>query len=305
VWAYTLGDSACKTYAAGLYPLWDASGFDYYTIDPALDDILVYIPIPVCTHREALVMLANYTGAYLIHRSDGTLAVTTTLGGINDYHIDILRVYERPTTIKGSAIGTLRGTLKRYTQEGWTSEILSTQVIRAGSGSLQYILTHEACAATDLSITSGGATIDGSPVFNTYSTIFYATATSDFNVVLTGYRADVVAARFDLTLDQSGGEIREIDNPLTSDPDLTTAMYRAYAAIEGSYRYRFTMRDDAAIEVGDRLYLDTLAVPDGFAVIVAEIRRGFNGGTEAEYLVYADPTTEWIQDDFVQSDLIV
>lgn len=49
--------------------------FDYYHIDPALDTVRVYAPIPPVTHREALAMLAAYCGAYLTYRDDGSLDV--------------------------------------------------------------------------------------------------------------------------------------------------------------------------------------------------------------------------------------
>jgi hypothetical protein len=72
-WQYTLGDANCKT--STTRPLWARDdAFVYYHIDSALTQ-LVYLPIPPVSHREALAMLAAYSGALLKYRDDGSLDV--------------------------------------------------------------------------------------------------------------------------------------------------------------------------------------------------------------------------------------
>lgn len=78
-WNYRLGEDACV--ASTTLALWETDGFTYYYIDPAFDAVMVDIPIPPVSHRDALTMLAAYVGAYLVHRSDGALYVLADHGG--------------------------------------------------------------------------------------------------------------------------------------------------------------------------------------------------------------------------------
>ena len=73
-WKYVLGRGDCET--SETTPLWDDLGYSYYHIDPAFDSVMVEIPIPPMSHRRALTVLAAYVGAYLIHRTDGSLHIT-------------------------------------------------------------------------------------------------------------------------------------------------------------------------------------------------------------------------------------
>ena len=233
-------------------------------------------------------MLAAYSGAHLIHRSDGSLDVVAALDAKLDYHLDIDRIYDRPESSQGAEIGKLTGKLRSYSKADATSEILNTTVLVEDLNATEFRITHDACEGTALDLT--GATLVGDPVYNTYSTVFTAVpeATS-FQAVLTGYAVQINEVDFTRTYSNEHGEVRTYDNPIASDIDLTYAMCDRYKSVEAATKYTFTMRDDAAVEVADRVKLDTLAVPTGSDVIVTDIKRSFNGGVEAEYTVIDDP----------------
>ena len=76
-WNYVLGDEACV--ASTTLAMWSDTGFDYWSIDPTFDDILVYLPIPPVSHRDALTMLAAYVGAYVFGSRDGSIVITPAL----------------------------------------------------------------------------------------------------------------------------------------------------------------------------------------------------------------------------------
>lgn len=302
IWNYTLGSANCKISATGTRPLWDPSAYSYYTIDPVLDDILVYIPIPPVTHREALTMLTAYVGAFVLYDADGTIQVKSGLGTRVDYAMDLDRIYGRPEVITGTEIGTLRGTIKSYAKADFADVILEASVKTTATGQSTFIISHDACEGTALTLV--GATLANLPIFRTYSTVFEATPLGgEFFLRIEGYPVNINEARLDLVLDAANGEIREFNCPIASDARMIDQMYRNYAQMEGRTRYRVKMRDDARIEVGDRITLETKSEPTGIPVVVAEIRRTFNGATDAEYLVFTDDEIPWVQTNMVQSTM--
>lgn len=287
-WAYRLGEADCKVSAAGTKPLWTRAGYDYYHIDSAFDSIMVDIPIPPVSHREALTMLAVYCGAYVLHRSDGSLDIVASLDEPLDYHLDIDRIYDRPETINGMNIATIKGTLQSYSVDTVEKTIVEASVAVTDTNPDRFTIVHDPCAEGEVVLT--GATLFGTPTYNTYSTVFEATpdAAGVFTATLTGKPVTIAETQFSRDYPNDRGDIIEYSNPIASDITLATEMYDRYYRLATALSYKFTMRDDAAVETGDRVYLDTLAEPDGIAVIVKEIRRSFNGGVDGEYVVVED-----------------
>lgn len=284
-WNYRLEDPNCRV--SNTQPLWTRSGYEYYRIDPALDSIRVFIPIPVVSHREALTMLAAYCGAYLIHRSDGALDIRASLDERLDYHFDLGRVYDRPEMINGTSIARIQGTIQTYQVADTPEVILETDISVVDLNSDTFTLTHDPCAEGVLTLTN--ATLIETPIYNTYSTTFDAAPlATTFHVVLTGKRVTISESQFGVDYPNTRGEAVEFSCPIASDLTLTKAMYDRYYKYSTALGYRFSMRDDPAVEVGDRLYLDTLSEPEGIPVLVKEIRRTFNGGVDAEYTVIED-----------------
>lgn len=302
IWTYVLGDANCKV--SNTQPLWDASTFAYYHIDPALDNIKVHVPIPVVSHREALTTLAAYVGAYLVHRSDGSLHVLASLPTPTDEAI-YTNVYDRPKLTRGSSIGRVTGTLKRPWRSKRTEDfvqISETEVVVTTVGTQTYTITHDPC--DDHVLTLSGATLIGTPQYYTYATTFVAAASSNFTATLSGYPLVIRERVFEKTYLQNRGEVREFNNPLASDPTLTERMYDAYVNVETADHYTFTMRDNPAFEVCDRVTLRTLDDQIGKTVIIQSIKRDFNGAIDAEYEVVVDSTPLWVQSNMIQANMV-
>lgn len=288
-WAYRLGDANCKV--SNTQPLWQRTGYAYYHIDAAFDSILVNLPIPVVSHREALTMLAAYTGAYLKHRSDGSLDVVPSLGAQLDYHLDIDRIYDRPEMVNGANIARIQGTLGSYDVAADPETILDTTIAVPDTDPATFRIIHDACADGSLVLT--GATLIGDPTYNTYSTVFEATpGSTTFGATLTGKRVTINTTQFAKDYPSIRGDTVEFTNPIASDLVLAEAMYDRYWDMATALTYKFTMRDDPAVEVGDRAWLDTLSEPTGIPIIVTEIKRAFDGGTTGDYTVIEDPEGE-------------
>lgn len=284
-WTYRLGDPACKV--SNTQPLWSRSGYEYYRIDPALDSVLVFVPIPVVSHREALTMLAAYCGAYLIHRSDGSLDVKASLDERLDYHLDLGRVYDRPEMMNGASIARIQGLIHTYHASDTPEVILETDISVIDLNADTFTITHDPCADGVLELT--GATLIGTPKYNTYSTTFDAAPlATTFHVALTGKKVTIGESQIGIDYPNTRGEVIDFTCPIASDLTMVKAMYDRYYRYSTALTYTFSMRDDPAVEVGDRLYMDTLSEPTGIPVLVKEIRRTFNGGVDAEYTVIED-----------------
>jgi hypothetical protein len=311
-WSYRLGDAGCVVSATT--PLWTTEGFTYYTVDAALDSVMVDIPIPPVSHREALIMLAAYSGAYLIHRSDGSLDVTTTLPTRGDYTLAEAQVYDRPKTISGANISRIGGALHSYTVAAATETIVESDFLILDLSQVELRITHDAIANGSVSITGG--TISGTPTYNTYSTLFLVDPTATtIRATLTGKRVTIAERRFGKSY-LASGDVVELACPIASDPTLTLAMYDQYEAVTSATRYEFSMRDDPSIAVGDRLWLQMMSersygrwnyrIGDALCVVsttqplytdlwgkvvpvvVTCIKRKFNGGLDADYTVVTD-----------------
>ncbi|MBW2595131.1 MAG: hypothetical protein JRC93_04015 [Deltaproteobacteria bacterium] len=286
-WGYVIGDAGCV--ASDTTLIWERTGYDYYHIDSAFDTVMVDIPIPPVTHRKALTMLAAYCGAHLLHRSDGSLDIVPDLGSALDYHLDIDRIYDRPETIKGENVTTIQGKLRTYNTAVGSTTIMEAAIEAVTTDQTTFTITHDPCSGGSLELTD--ATLNGSPTYNTYSTTFDATPdfVGTFTLVLSGNAVTFGESQLSKTYDTVRGETKDFDNPIASDRTMALAMYDRYHTFKTAMSYKFSMRDDPAIEVGDRVKLDTLAVPDGIPVIVTAIRRKFNGATDGEYTVVEDP----------------
>ncbi len=289
-WGYVLGAAACKV--SNDLSLFSMPPSPYYTLDDALRTVLVYLPIPPMTYREALVRLAAYAGAWILHRSDGTIEVTTSLGSRLDYHFDVDRVYDVPRRESGEGIGAIKGKLHGFSgidEASGTSQSEGSQTVAtflpADYSTQEFRVTHDPYDGAALTLV--GATLV-TVEYNTYSTVFTATPTAaTVTATVIGYPATMTDA--EVTQTYGDGTTVEIDNPLASDRTMTLAMLDHYHSYANATSYVFTMRDDPAVEVGDRCYLDTLDTPAGIPVIVASIKRSFNGGCDGEYTVIVDP----------------
>lgn len=302
-WYYHLGDTNCKVYAAGTHPLWATSGYVYWTIDAAFANDRVYIPMPIVTHREAILMVVAYVGGYIRFASDGSLVITKSLGDKLSYHLNANQVYDRPEYAKGTEIGTLRGAIYSYTA-GTTAQVIQTSQMQGAVGTLQrFIVTHEPCQ--DTTLTLDGAVLSAIQVKGTYATTFDATPQlPTFGVTVNGKPVTIAENRVSKTYTQSRGEIRDYDNKIASDPTQTLLMFDRYREAASRRTYTFTMRDDPAIETGDRVLLDTVSTPTGLRVIVTKIERSFNGGIESKVRVVTDEPDPWVQSTAVQTNFI-
>jgi hypothetical protein len=305
-WNYILGADTCLV--SDSLVLWDTDGHAYYTIDPAFDSVLVYIPIPPVSHREALTQLAAYVGAYLIHRDDGSLSVTSTLTDKPDYTVGEMRVYDRPKTDTGTRINRLTSTLSFYTADATTSTIFDGDLRLVNTDPVEVRITHDGCDSGSLDITSGGS-ISGTPVYNTYSTVFTVEPTSTtIHVTLTGKKVTISSQNFEKTY-YASGDVVDVKCDIASDPAQLIAMLDHYNAVDSSTRFEFSMRDDAKLKVGDVVNLqlisdreysvwnyilgDAACVVSATApilttrwdnylsVVMQSIKRAFNGGTDA------------------------
>jgi hypothetical protein len=107
-----------------------------------------------------------------------------------------------------------------------------------------------------------------------------------------------------------------MDCPIASDPTLTTAMFDHYEAVSSATVFEFTMRDNPALEVGDRAYLqlmnerrygvwnyvlgdaacivsDTQTLYSSkwstlMSVVLTEIKRNFSGAFDADVTAITD-----------------
>ena len=300
-WNYILGSPSCVT--STTVPLWADSGFEYWVIDEELARLKVYLPIPVVSHRQAIQMVASYLGADVWTNRQGQIVISRGLyaGAPPDYTLDVDRVYDRPKRIRPTAIGAMDGKLYQYTYEAAASEIASISVVvpSADIGETKaYRITHDGCHASSLALT--GATLVGSPTYYTYSTEFLAsTSNQSFTATLTGKKVDLKAQTMRVTFVE-GGVTATYENPIASDATYLQAAMREYVRMATAPQYEISMRDDPAIDNGDRLVLEQstareYAVPDATAptsgvtethVVVGNITREFSGSLNATYLLY-------------------
>lgn len=284
-WGYVLGDEECKT--STTRPLWLTDGYEYYHIDPALDEVMVHIPIPVVTHREALTMLASYCGAYMLHASDGSLHIRASLDEPTNYHLNLRQVYDRPEMRGGENIAQVKGKIHTYNVADTPELILGARVAAPDGAVTRFTLEHDPCADGSLTLTD--ATLLGTPTYCTRSVTFECLPSEDvFTVELTGKKVTIGEAAFAVDYPNTTGDVKEFVNPIASDITRTRQMYDRYYRWSTALSYTFTMRDDPALEVGDKVFLDTRSEPDGIPVLLKEINRTFNGGTEAQYTVIED-----------------
>jgi hypothetical protein len=306
-WNYILGADACLV--SDSLALQSSDGYVYYTIDPAFDSVMVTIPIPAVTHRAALTMLAAYCGAYLIHQADGSLSVTSTLVDKDTYTLGENNVYDRPKMVTGRRINRLKTTLASYAAAAGTSTIFDGDIELPDTEQATLRITHAGCDSGSLAVTDGGS-LNGTPVYNTYSTVFVVDPTATtIHVTLTGKAVTITTRALEKEYYPSG-DVVDFSCPIASDPTLAIDMLDHYNSVVSSTRFEFSMRDDAALKVGDmvnlqliseREYLvwnyvlgtDTCLVSatepilttrwDNYlAVVMQSIKRAFNGGTDAE-----------------------
>jgi len=244
--------------------------------------------------------------AFDIDAFDEALSVRHTFGET--------QVYERPKTLDGTRISKVVGALHSYTVGADDETLFDADILLADTSQQTVKITHEACSGGALVVT-GGAVV-GTPVYNTYSTVFVVTpVTTTIHGELTAKRVEIGERRFEETY-LASGETAEFTCPIASDPTLTTAMFDHYAAVAATTRFEFSMRDDPAIEVGDRRYIqlmsaraygswgyvlgeatcvvsDTLLIWNTewdtvLPVVVTSIKRRFDGGVDADYTVAVD-----------------
>lgn len=311
-WNYILGESTCVV--SNSLPLWATADFPYWEIDSALASVMVEIPIPPVTHREALTMLAAYTGAYLLHRTDGSLLITPTLPAQSDYTLGENQVYDRPKTVNGTRINRINGTLKSYSVAPTAELVYDADIELSSTNATTVTITHDACAQGALTVTGG--TVTGTTWYRTYSTVFNVTpSATTLHVHLSAKRVEINTRTFEKAYMPSGTSL-DLNCPIASDPTMTIAMYDHYAAVSSATGYEFTMRDDPAIVVGTRLYLQlmstreygvwnyrlgdaacvvsstvplwTSAWSNVVPVVVTRIARKFDGALDADYTVTTD-----------------
>lgn len=311
-WNYLLGDDGCVV--SDDTPLWATADFSYYSVDPYFDDIMVHIPIPPVTHREALTMLAAYVGAYILPSKGGSVVIVPNLAARVDETLGEMQVYERPMTISGQSIREITGSLYSY-NVGASETVVDANIALPSTAAGQVItITHDAVSGGSLSVVSGG-TLVGTPTYTTYRTIFTVNpSAATIHVERTGNRVEIASRQFNKTY-ASSGESVGLNCPIASDPTATIAMYDHFKQVASSTSFEFSMRDNPAIEVGDRLYLQLMSerkfgdwnyyagstalvsttVPiwtdlwsTVLPVVVTKVRRLFNGGLDADYTVVVD-----------------
>jgi hypothetical protein len=286
-WNYVIGTENCKV--SSTLPLWADSGFDYWLIDPELARFKLFIPVPPVSHRQALQYVAAYVGADVWVNRNGQIVVSRGLyaGDAPDYTLDIGRVYDRPKRIRPLVIGAVESKLTQYNYEASASEISNVTVVvpsgDAGETKL-YRLTHDACHEGSLALT--GATLVGAPTYYTYSTEFLASSTNaTFTAVLTGKKVELVerAVTFPFV---EGGATATYSNPIASDEAHLHSAIHEYVRMATAPQYEVTMRDDPAIDNGDRVTLEQIQNADPTHVIVGNISREMSGALDARYTLY-------------------
>lgn len=310
-WNYIVGADSCVV--SDETPLWAVADFSYYSVDPYFDDIMVDIPIPPVSHREALTMLAAYVGAYILPSVGGAVTIVPELPARVDKTLGEMEVYERPITINGQRIREVTGNLYSY-NEGASETVVDADLVLPNTDAGQVVtITHDAVSGGSLTVTAGG-TLVGTPTYTTYRTVFTVNpSATTIHVERTGNRVEIASRQFNKTY-ASAGESVGINCSIASDPTLTIAMYDHFKQVASSTSFEFSMRDNPAIEVGDKLYLQlmserkfgdwnyyvgTAVVSDTIPlwtdlwstvlpVVVTKARRLFNGGLDADYTVVVD-----------------
>lgn len=286
-WNYVIGSANCVTSAT--LPLWADSGFDYWIIDPELARFKLYLPIPPVSHRQALQYVAAYVGADVWVNRNGQIVVSRGLyaGDAPDYTLDIGRVYDRPKRIRPLVIGAVESKLTQYNPEASASEISDVTVV-VPSGDVGetklYRLTHDACHEGSLALT--GATLVGSPTYYAYSTEFLASSTNaTFTAVLTGKKVELVERVVTFPFVE-GGATATYSNPIASDVTYLHSAIHEYVRMTTAPQYGIAMRDDPAIDNGDRVMLEQIQNADHVHVVVGNITRDMSGALDARYLLY-------------------
>ena len=286
-WNYVIGAENCKV--SSTLPLWADSGFDYWIIDPELARFKLFIPVPPVSHRQALQYVAAYVGADVWVNRNGQIVISRGLysGDAPDYTLDIGRVYDRPKRIRPLVIGAVESKLAQYNYETSTSEIANvTVVVPAGdSGETKlYRLTHDACHDGALVLT--GATLVGTPTYYTYSTEFLASSTNaTFTADLTGKKVELVERVVTFPFVE-GGATATYSNPIASDVTHLHSAIHEYVRMVTAPQYEIAMRDDPAIDNGDRLNLQQVQNEAETPVIVGNISREMSGALDAKYTLY-------------------
>src|SRR5690606_37178205 len=95
--------------------------------------------------------------------------------------------------------------------------------------------------------------------YNTYSTVFTVDPSSTtITATLVGKRVSINSQVFEKVYSASGDSV-ELTCPIASDPAMTIAMYDHYRAVSEATRFEFTMRDDPALDVGDRVNIKLMS----------------------------------------------
>lgn len=286
-WNYIIGTSTCVT--STTRPLWANSGFQYWVIDPELARFKIELPVPAVSHRQALQYVASYVGADIWVDRHGRIVISNGLysGDLPDCLLGIDRVYDRPKRIRPDSVGEIESKLNSYTYADEASEIANVTVAVPSdelNTTRAYRIVHDGCHGGSLSLT--GATIVGTPSYYTYSTEFLASsANSAFTAVLTGKKVEIATRTLVVQITE-GGTNMTYDNPLASDEDYLRAALRQYAQRATAPQYEIRMRDDPAIDNGDRLKLEQIQSETPTPVIVGNITREFAGSLDATYILY-------------------
>lgn len=330
---YILGDVNCKTSLT--QPLFTPYSIAGFTLDPALANIKFYTPIPPCTYRQALTMACAYAGAYVFCKRDGSVEITTTLPDAIDYTFDETTVYDRPKRINGQRIKDCALTLTTtwlnpdpYADPEFVETVFYDGVLNldvAGQPKV-FTVTHDAAQGVEpMAVMIDDINWDSELGDPTYDG-FWGVYSTEFKVIPMGNKTQVRFRLFGVPLSLITSEMRKtyndsgesvtIDCPIASDPALAKAMMDRYVDAVSATSYEFTMRDNPALDVGDRCWLKltsereftswnyvlgrddcatSLDVPlqrtnyDNLVpVIIQKIKSTFNGGMEATYTVVTD-----------------
>jgi hypothetical protein len=200
------------------------------------------------------------------------------------HHLTLDNTYDRPEIIRGVNVSRVSGALCRYQMADSLETIADVTLVPNTTDPATYRVTHDGCDSGQLTLVD--ATLIGSPTYNTYSTVFAASATAGtIRAKLVGYRVDVIRTDLVKTYPVARGENHSFECSIASDATITEAMFDRYQSITGATKYQIKMRDNPAVEVGDVVLLDTVESPAGISVTVEEIKRTFNGGIDGEYIL--------------------
>lgn len=211
------------------------------------------------------------------------------------------QIYERPKTIVGQKIRLIRAKLHTYSVEDTARNIFDGDIRLTNTTTQEVTIQHPPCevdaSPAPLTVNSGGTlAVSPEPVYRTYSTTFTVNPTATtVNVTLVGYPVEIGSRLFEKTYD-SQGEILEFECPIGTDPTLVEAMIDHYHATASATRYEVAVRDDPALQVGDRILLELPLGREGATLgyiptVLTQIKRSYTGAQDAVYTLVTDVTT--------------